>query len=382
MLDLSRYFPGAYCSLVLSDLGVEVVKVEEPGVGDPIRRIHPLKGNESTQHLLLNRNKKSITLDLKSSEGKDIFYELARDSDIILENFKPGVTDALGIGYNDIKVINPGLIYCSISGFGQDGPYHNLPGHDINFIGYSGMLGIAGQKRLPPTIPVVPIADLSGAMFAVISILSSCISRKTNRRGGFLDVSLLDGAIAWLGHSMGYLYLEGIPEAERDMALSGKYACYSIYRTKDGKNLTIASLEPKFWKNLCEKVGREDYISLQFSPGEKQQEIKACFEEMFLTKTRDDWMDFFEGTEICAGPVYDVDEVFVDPQVIHRKIFTEVVHPGKGPIKQIDSLSKLAGDFTEKGTYPPGLGQHTDEVLQNLGIREVEIARLRGKGII
>lgn len=264
MLDLSRLLPGPYCSLLLADLGMEVLKVEEPGQGDYIRKIGPIRRKESAYFLAVNRNKKSMTLDLKMEESKEIFYRLTQSYDIVLESFRPGVMDRLGIGYEELKKRNPHVILCSLSGYGQSGPYRERSGHDINYIGLGGILEITGQRNGPPIIPGVQIADIGGGMMAAIAILAAVIHREKTGEGQFLDISMLDGIISWLSVLAGkYFVDENLPQ-RGNMRITGRYACYQVYQTKDGRYMSLGALEEKFWKNFCEALGREDLIPKQF----------------------------------------------------------------------------------------------------------------------
>jgi len=379
ILDLSRQLPGPYCTLMLGDLGAEVIKIEEPAPRWSIAE------ETDPTHLALDRNKKSIALNLKTKEGKKIFYQLAREADVILESFRPEVKMRLAIDYESIKKMNPKIIYCSLSGYGQDGPYRNLVGHDINYIAIGGVLDITGESGGPPIIPGVQIADLGGGgMLAAIGILTALIARQKTGRGQFIDVAMLDGVVAWLSiHAwMHFAGFHIFPLKRGEMVLNGGVPCYNVYETKDGKYITIGALEPWFWENLCNTLGREDFIPYQFATGKEGMKVRSALEEIFLTKNRDEWVDLLKDKDVCVGPVNTIDEVFTDLQVLHRKMLMEMDHPKLGKIKQIGIPIKFSDTAGRIRSPPPSLGQHTEEILQSLGYGKDETEELRKKNVI
>ena len=347
ILDLSRMLPGPYCSMLLSDLGADVLVVEIPG-----RAFTPP---------YLQRNKRSMTLNLKSEGSKEIFYKLAEKSDIILEGFRPGVTKKLCVDYGTVKDINPRIIYCSISGFGQNGPYINRSGHDINYIGYGGILNIPGKV---PAIPGTTIADLGSSMFAVISILAALLAREKTGRGQYIDVSMLDSVVSWTGTYAGGALAQGsIPT-------------YGIYETKDGY-ITLGALEEKFRRNFWKVLeGVAD-------PGMKKKvRQKEVFSEILKTKTLDEWLKILNDADVPCGPVYTPDETFYDPQVVHRGMVLEIDSP-TGKIKQVPFPIKFSDTPVQKvRSPPPPIGKHTEEVLRELGYSEEEIGEFRRGGVI
>jgi crotonobetainyl-CoA:carnitine CoA-transferase CaiB-like acyl-CoA transferase len=374
MLDLSRLLPGPYCSLLLADLGMEVLKVEDPDQGDPTRMAGPIRKRDSAIFMALNRNKKSIKLNLKIREGREIFYKLVQSYDIILESFRPGVMDRLGIGYQELEKRNPRVILCSLSGYGQDGPYQDRSGHDINYIGLGGVLGITGAKNGSPVLPGVQIADIGGGgMMAAIAILAAAIHREKTGEGQFLDISMLDGVVSWLSIHAATYFMDGeIPE-RGNLPLTGRYACYQVYPTKDGRHMSLGALELKFWKNFCEAVGRRDLIDKQFIEGEERLRVIEEIQNLFKTKTQDAWVNFFKNVDACCEPILTFGEVFEHPQVLHRQMVLEVEHPVEGKVRQLGSPIKSSQFPFEIRAPSPAWGEHTIEVLKAVGFSGKEI---------
>lgn len=378
MLDLSRLLPGPYCSLLLADLGMEVLKVEDPEQGDYTRMIGPIRKKDSAIFLALNRNKKSIKLNLKIKEGKEIFYKLIQSYDIILESFRPGVMDRLGLGYQELKKRNPRIILCSLSGYGQDGPYRERSGHDINYIGLGGVLEITGAKNGDPVLPGVQIADIGGGgMMAAIAILSAAIHREKTGEGQFLDISMMDSVVSWLSiHAVKY-FTDGELLKRGDMPLTGRYACYQVYPTKDGRHMSLGALEPKFWKNFCEAIGRRDLFDKQFIEGEERLRIIVEIQNLFKTKTQGEWVDFFKAVDACCEPILTFEEVFQHPQVLHRQMVMEVKHPIEGNIRLLGNPIKSSQFPFEIRTHSPGWGEHTIDVLKTMGFSKKEIEHFK-----
>ena len=378
MLDLSRLLPGPYCSLLLADLGMEVLKVEDPEQGDYTRGIAPIRKKDSAIFLALNRNKKSIKLNLKIIEGKEIFYKLIQSYDIILESFRPGVIDRLGIGYQELKERNPRVILCSLSGYGQDGPYQGRSGHDINYIGLGGVLEITGVKNGDPVLPGVQIADIGGGgMMAAIAILAAAIHREKTGEGQFLDISMMDSVVSWLSIHAGKYFMDGELLQRGDMPLTGRYACYQVYPTKDGRHMSLGALEPKFWKNFCEAVGRRDLMDKQFIEGEERLRVIEEIQNLFKTKTQEEWVDFFKKADACCEPILTFEQVFQHPQVLHRQMVVEVEHPVEGNVRQLGNPIKSSRFPFEIRTPSPAWGEHTIEVLKAMGYSEEEIKQFK-----
>jgi crotonobetainyl-CoA:carnitine CoA-transferase CaiB-like acyl-CoA transferase len=381
VLDLTMLLPGPFCTLMMADFGAEVIKVEPPLQGDYIRWFPPMIGKMSARHHLVNRNKKSITLDLKSEKGKEIFLKLVKKADILVEGFRPGVMERLGLHYDRVNEINPGIIYCSISGYGQDGPYKSLVGHDINYIGLAGLLDISGRKGDAPAVPGVLTADIGGGLMALIGILLACQARVKTGRGQYIDISMLDGSIAWLYHIAGDYFATDKCPTRGDSFVTGYYACYTVYPTRDGKYVTVGALEEKFWHNFCRFLNREDLIPYQFIP-EKQEELKKNLTEIFLEKTRDEWVDAFSPIDVCFGPVKDLEEAFKDPQVVYRRMIQDVEVPEIGLIKQLGIPIKLSQTPGNIKRSAPELGEDTEPILKDLGYSLSEIKNLEQLKII
>ncbi|GIW42827.1 MAG: CoA transferase [Candidatus Binatia bacterium] len=365
-LDLSRQLPGPFCSMLLADLGVDVLMISAPndplGIGIP----------------LIQRNKRSMTLNLKTSQGREIFFRLAQEADIILEGFRPGVTQRLGIDYETLSARNPRLIYCSISGYGQNGPYRNKVGHDLNYLGYAGVLGVSGGAGQPPTIMPVQVADIGGgALMATVGILAALFARQQTGRGQFVDISMLDGSVVWnVFHILMFLVRGSQPERGQTQ-LTGHYPCYSVYETKDGKFVTVGALEPHFWANLCEKLGLREFIPDQFAEGERREEMFAAFRRKFKEKSRDEWVRELEEVDVCFGPVNDIAEALSDPQVLHRRVVEY-----QGDKLLLGCPIQLSETPARRPQPPPSLGAHTEEVLTALGFSSQAIANLRQDGVV
>ena len=379
VLDLTWLLPY---TTILADFGAEVIKVEEPTRGDYSRWMPPLIKGQGAYFLSVHRNKKSITLNLKTEKGKEIFYKLAEKSDVVIESFRPGVTKRLGVDYETIKKINPKIVYCSVSGYGQDGPYKDLPGHDINYIAIGGILGLTGQYGGPPIIPGIQIADLAGGcMLATISILIALIAREKTGEGQYIDVSMTDGAVSLLTHTSALYFAEGKPPERGGTNLTGYFPCYNVYEAKDGKYISIGCLEERFWRNLCKAIGKEEFAEHQWDTN-KREEIFSALKKIFKTKTRDEWFKELSKMDVCVGPVYSLDEVFQDPQITHRKMAVEIEHPTIGKIKILGIPIKFSETPGKIRTPAPGFGEHTEEILKMLGYNQKEIEEFKKSEII
>ena len=383
VLDLSRLLPGPYCSLMMADYGAEVIKIEEPAKGDYIRSRQPAIKGIGARHLTINRNKKSMELNLKTKEGKEIFKEMASQADVILESFRPGVMDRLGIGYEAISKVNEGIVYCSLTGYGQTGPYRSLPGHDINYIGYSGVLGLIGEKDGKPVIPGVQIADLGGgALMALSGICMALYHKERTGKGQYIDVSMMDGAVTWLYAAVSDFFAsEKVPKRGSNR-LDGRFAFYNVYETKDHKFITVGASENKFWKNFCYSVKKPEWIDMHEGPDDVQNLLKGELTALFMTKNQQEWLDILAMEDTCVGPVNDIDQLFSDPQIMERELFTEMEHPTSGLIKQIGFPLKFSKTPGKIRSHAPLLGEHTEAILEKMDFSKEAISTLRSKGVI
>jgi len=382
VLDLTRLLPGGYATLLMADLGADVVKVEEPGQGDYIRWSPPMVGAHSAAHIALNRNKRSVTVNLKTSEGRALLMSLVSAYDVLIESFRPGVMDRLGVGYETLCERNPKLVYCAISGYGQDGPRAQVAGHDANYIGYAGLLSVIGAQGERPVIPGVQIGDLAGGgMSAVIAVLAALVRRGVTGRGDFCDISMMDGAVSWSSiHAAEFFASGGVPQREL-MTLSGAFPCYRVYPAADGW-VTVAALEPQFWAGLCAAIARPDLVDDGFATGPRRDVVLGELEALFATRTRAEWMSHFDGLDVCVGPVNDFAEAFADEQVQHRKMVIEADVEGVS-FKHIGNPVKLSSMTSDLLRRPaPELGEHTDEVLAEAGIDEAQRAALRAASAV
>jgi crotonobetainyl-CoA:carnitine CoA-transferase CaiB-like acyl-CoA transferase len=375
VLDLSRLLPGPFCTLLLADLGAEVVKVEDVEGGDYIRAMGPFIGGQSAYFLALNPGKKSVSLNLKTKAGRELFLRLAATAEVIVESFRPGTVDRLGIGYEAVKAVNPRVVYCSISGFGQDGPDRDRAGHDLDFLARSGILGLCGRPDAAPAIPPVQVADLSSAMYAAAGILAYLRESERTGEGRYLDIGMLDSALAWMVMPVAE-YAAGERGGRGRLPLTGKHPCYNVYRTRDGRDVCLAALEKKFWEAFCRATEREDLLPLQFS---ERPEDFARLEALFAGRTRDEWAELLRDTDFCCEIVPSLDEVLADPQVKHRGLVIETAAVGQANIL----LGHPLRDRREKERPAcPGHGEHTAEVLSELGVTDRELAELEAAGVV
>jgi alpha-methylacyl-CoA racemase len=387
VLDLSRLLPGGFCSLLLADLGADVIKVEDTGMGDYVRWAPPYyEGAEqsasSALFLSLNRNKRSARVDLKSERGRDVLLRLVRDADVLLESFRPGVLDRLGVGYERLREENPGLVYCAITGYGQDGPRRDRAGHDMNYLGVTGVLGLTGEEDGPPVQAAGQIADIGGgALMAAFGILAALRERDRSGEGQQVDISMSDGALSWLAMVAARYFAEGRPPRRGSLELAGRLICYRPYRCADGW-VTLGALEPKFWQAWCRGVGREDLIEWQFEgPGtEAHREVEA----VFAGRTRAEWEAFAAACDCCLEPVLELEEVLESELVRARAMVAGLDQPGVDtPVRLLGVPVKMDRTPGDANRLPgPALGEHTEAVLRETGFDSHEIAELLDAGAV
>jgi alpha-methylacyl-CoA racemase len=387
VLDLSRLLPGAYATQMLADYGADVIKIEEPGTGDYGRFMPPqLAGGMSLYFVAINRNKRSMTLNLKSPVGHEIFLRLVLQADVVLESFRPGVMDRLGLGYEQLKDVNQGLVYCAISGYGQDGPYHLRAGHDLNYAGYAGLLdynrGTHGEPAMPPT----QLGDLAGGSFmAVIGIMTALYGRTQTGEGRMIDVSMTEGVMSLLPlTATAYLNTGKAPQPGKTQ-LDGGLPCYNIYETKDGKHITLAALEYKFWHTFCTRIGHLSLLPFHtpVGPGEREEALDVL-RAIFKTKTRAEWLAELADIDACVGPVNTIDEALNDSHAQARGIsVTSAPIDDMGTsFHTLPSFPRISGIENNQLYPPPQLGQHTTELLRDMGYSDTEIEKFKEEGII
>lgn len=387
VLDLSRLAPGPYCTMLLADLGADVLLVEQAGEGAERRRSPVRTGDAGSveraqAYNALGRNKRSIALNLKMAEARAIFLELARDADVVVEGFRPGVVRRLGVDYEAVSQVNPRVVYLSLSGFGQTGPYARLVGHDINYISIGGALGVTGWPGQPPAIPMNLLADFAGGgLFAAFAIVTALLARERTGRGQYIDMAMSDGVLSLLTAAASQVLAGGPPPMPGQHLLNGGAPHYNVYQCADGEWFSLGSLEPWFWENLCRAMGREDFIPYEYDAS-KYPEIFAFFRDEFRKKTRQEWFEYLSQWDICAAPVLRLNEALNDPHNRARGMVVKVPHTVFGEVEQVGIAPKFSETPGQVRSTAPLPGQHTDEVLRALGRSDEEIAALRAKGAI
>lgn len=382
VLDLSLQLPGPFCTMMMADYGADVVKIDEPSprARNPFAAEDPGTGPLDRY---LNRGKKSVTLNLKSAEGQEIFRKMAATADVVVEGFRPGVVKRLGVDYETLSAANPGLVYCSISGYGQTGPMRDVAGHDVNYLSYAGVLGLSGRPEDPPTLLPVQVGDVyGGSMMALSGILMALLSRQRTGKGAWIDISMTDGSVASLAIPASNLLGGGIPQERGALPLAGMLPCYDAYRCADGGYVSLGGLEPWFWKKLVTRLGREDFDELQYAAGESAEGVRRDLQAIFLGKTRDEWIRLFEGEDVCISPVLSLDEAMSHPNTVARRMVVDVGSPLGGTEPQLGLPIKIAGEEERAPGRAPRLGEHDDPVLEELGYSGEEIAGLRARGVI
>ncbi len=383
ILDLTRLYPGPLGTMMLADMGADVIKVEDVNAPDYMRYYPPYLENESAGFLAVNRSKRSLAVNLKTPKGVDLFLALAKTADIVIEQFRPGVLDGLGIGYEAAKKVRPDIIYVSITGYGQDGPYASEAAHDINFIGYAGILASTGTTASGPVVPAPQLGDVAGgAYMSVIGCLSALWSREKTGQGQRVDVSMLDGVLPLMTLQMAHYQATKLNMGPGEQPLSGGLACYGAYRCADGKYVALGLLEAKFWKLFCELAGRPEWIDKHLVMGDDAESLRREIADLFLTKTRQEWIAAANNLDVCLTPVLDIAEMEDDPQLQARRMIYEQPHPVCGKIKGIGVPLK----FSETPAHPsgpaPALGRDTKTLLEEIGCTPGEIEVLHRDGVI
>jgi len=383
ILDLTRLLPGPYATMLLSDMGADVLKVEDPALGDYSRSMEPIgaDGMNEVFHMI-NRGKRSLALNLQTEEGRDLFYRLVEDADVVFEQFRPGVAERLGIDYESLCEVNPELIYCSLSGYGQEGPYSGRVGHDLNYIGVGGLLGMnRSDVDERPTIPGTMFADLAGGIFAAFAILGAITSRSLgNSDGDYIDVSMTDTVLALAQIPKGLV--RGAPRPGRTLN-TGAFPWYDVYETADGEYVTLAAAEPKFWERFCKRIRKEHLtdehtVDTEQLSEERRDEIRREVASYFRSKTQADVVDALADDETMVAEVNTLMEAFDDPQIRSRGI----VEGGEAVPLRVRFPANVSSGLQSTYERPPELGEHTDKVMQSMGLDPADIEGLRERDVI
>jgi alpha-methylacyl-CoA racemase len=376
VLDLSRLLPGPFLTMILADLGADVVKIEDPRIGDYMRVTPPVTKRMSGRFLAVNRGKRSLALDLKAAAGRDAFLRMVAKADVVVESFRPGVIDRLGVGWSALSAIKPNIILCSISGYGQTGPYVERAGHDLNYVGLAGVLAMgseaAGHK---PAMPGVQIADLAGgALWGATALLAALVGRERNGEGAHLDISMTEGALAMLAAEIGNLDCGSHPTRSSE-SLNGGLACYGVYATKDGRYLSVGALEPKFWLAFNQAIGRAGNVAELVGGPADQERIRAEIQAILVTRTQAEWRAVFADHDACCEPVLELDDLADHPLHRARGVFFTIEADAAGAaVRQV----RTPVGAPANPTPPPNLGQHSREVLAEYGFSDGEIGALVG----
>lgn len=380
VLDMSRRFPGAHSAMFLGDFGAKVIKIDPPGSVIPNPEVDTTT-EKFAAYYTPDRNKKGMILNLKTELGKKVFLRMAKKADVVIEGFRPGVMTRIGVGYDKLKAINPRLIYCALTGYGQDGPYAEMPGHDQNYVALSGALSMIGARDGSPYFPSNYLADMAGAgLHGVIGILLALAAREKTGKGQFVDISYLDGTMALLGTDAAFYFVKDKVPKRGETITNGGAPSVQVLKCKDGEYFTIACFELIFWERLCKAIGREDLIPYHVPREDKMDWVLQELQTVFLTKTRDEWWSFLKGKDTCVAPVYNFDEAFSDPHVLHRQMIIEKDHPRIGKVKQIGIPIKLSATPGEVRTLGTPAGADTDEILAWAGYTKQEVRDIRDNG--
>jgi len=389
VLDLTRALAGPFCTLMLGDHGADVIKIEIPRAGDDTRKWGPpFIGGESAYFLSINRNKRSLTLNFKEEKAREIFLKLAKDADVVVENFTPGVMGRLGLGYDAVKAINPGIVYCSISGFGQDGPYSSRPAYDQIMQGISGLMSITGEPDGEPQKVGIAVADIGAGMWAAFAVMAAIHNRSHagEGQGQYIDISMMDAQVAWLTYQAANFFASGEPP-KRLGAAHPNLVPYQAFMCQDNKYLNLAVGSERIWERFCEGMNmpelkdNPDYKT-NVERSQNRGKIVPFLQEIFLKRPVNDWVEQLQKVSVPCGPINDLADVFSDPQLLYRGMYQEIAHPTLGKIKQTGIPIKFSRTPGGLDRPPPLLGEHNQEVLESLGFSSAEIEELRAKEVI
>jgi crotonobetainyl-CoA:carnitine CoA-transferase CaiB-like acyl-CoA transferase len=375
ILDLTRLLPGPLGAMMMADMGAEVIKIESPNFKDYARNFPPFLNKEAATYLAFNRSKRSLVIDYKKEEGKAILLELVKTADIVMEQFRPGVMDRMGLGYEDLKKVNPKIIYVSITGYGQTGPYRDKAGHDLNYISYAGVLGITGERNGAPVIPGIQTADIAGGSYmSVIACLAALQARHTTGVGQFVDVSMMDSVMPLTVTTHATFAATNQPQPRGSLFLSGGLANYNVYPCQDGKYIALGTLEPQFWMKFCQVTGKTEWLN-KIAPT-SEEAVQALYAEVkafFETQPQQYWLDLSDQHDLLISPVYDMHEVEQDPQVQAREMIVEQEHPTAGKVKTIGVPLKFSETKATPAWASPVFGADTQAILREAGYSEEQI---------
>ena len=387
VLDLTRALAGPFCTLMLGDNGADVIKVEIPGSGDDTRKWGPpFIGEESAYYLSINRNKRSLTLNLQDAQAQEVFMKLAQDIDVVVENFTPGVMGRFGLDYAAVKAVNPKVVYCSISGFGQDGPYRNRPAYDQIMQGVGGLMSITGEPDGEPQKIGIAVTDIGAGMWSAFAIMAALNHRGKTGEGQYIDISMLDAQVAWLTYQAAFFFANG--EAPKRMgAAHPTLVPYQAFMCKDGKYINVAVGSERIWERFCQGMERED---LKDHPDYATNSVRvnnrgamvSMLQEIFLTRPVAEWVKDLQAANVPCGPINDLADVFADPQVLARNMYLEMAHPTLGSIKQTGLPIKFSLTPGGLDRHPPLLGEHNQEILKSLGYSEADVQSLKAQSVI
>jgi crotonobetainyl-CoA:carnitine CoA-transferase CaiB-like acyl-CoA transferase len=387
VLDLTRALAGPFCTLMLGDNGADVIKVEIPGTGDDTRKWGPpFIGEESAYYLSINRNKRSLTLNLQDTQAQEVFMKLAKDIDVVVENFTPGVMGRFGLDYDAVKAVNPKVVYCSISGFGQDGPYRNRPAYDQIMQGVGGLMSITGEPDGEPQKIGIAVTDIGAGMWSAFAIMAALHHREKSGEGQYIDISMLDAQVAWLTYQAAFFFANG--EAPKRMgAAHPTLVPYQAFMCNDGKYINVAVGSERIWGRFCQGMNRED---LKDHPDYATNSVRvnhrgamvSMLQEIFLTRPVAEWVEDLQAANVPCGPINDLADVFADPQVLARNMYLEMPHPTLGSIKQTGLPIKFSLTPGGLDRHPPLLGEHNQEILQSLGYSDADVQSLKDQSVI
>ena len=387
VLDLTRALAGPFCTLMLGDNGADVIKIEIPGSGDDTRKWGPpFIGDESAYFLSINRNKRSLTLNLQDPKAQDVFMKLAKDSDVVVENFTPGVMDRFGLGYEAVKAVNPNVVYCSISGFGQDGPYRSRPAYDQIMQGVGGLMSITGEPDGEPQKIGIAVTDIGAGMWSAFAITTALHHRDKTGEGQYIDISMLDAQVAWLTYQAAFLFANDEPP-KRMGAAHPTLVPYQAFMCSDGKYINVAVGSERIWERFCQGMGRKDLkdhpdYSVNSVRVAHRGAIVSMLQEIFLTRPVSEWVEDLQAANVPCGPINDLADVFADPQVLARDMLQEMPHPTLGTIRQTGLPIKFSRTPGGLDRHPPLLGEHNQEILSSLGYSDADVQSLKDASVI